>query len=266
MGDFRLYQFIYSSLALQAKRQHLFTEGVRDMKNKVVMLCIATVVVLAVAGCQDKKEESQAVVTEQAQETEAPEETIAEEKEKTTSDKAAKSETQAAKKTKKKKTKQKKEEPQETAEAEETVAEETTEAEEQAQAEAEAQAKAQAEAEAQAKAQAEQARIEEEQRAAEQARIAEEEARRLAEEQAVIQQDIPQSTVAATPEQDTKTTALSYVGRSMDELIAAIGEPQEEAGRMPSCNGPGEDAAYNYPGFVVTTYEENGSRTVMSVE
>ena len=226
------------------------------MKNKVVMLCIATVVVLAVAGCQDKKEESQAVVTEQAQETEAPEETIAEEKEKTTSDKAAKSETQAAKKTKKKKTKQKKEEPQETAEAEETVAEETTEAEEQAQAEAEAQAKAQAE----------QARIEEEQRAAEQARIAEEEARRLAEEQAVIQQDIPQSTVAATPEQDTKTTALSYVGRSMDELIAAIGEPQEEAGRMPSCNGPGEDAAYNYPGFVVTTYEENGSRTVMSVE
>ena len=70
------------------------------MKNKVVMLCIATVVVLAVAGCQDKKEESQAVVTEQAQETEAPEETIAEEKEKTTSDKAAKSETQAAKRTK----------------------------------------------------------------------------------------------------------------------------------------------------------------------
>ena len=52
----------------------------------------------------------------------------------------------------------------------------------------------------------------------------------------------------------------------MDELIAAIGEPQGEAGRMDSCLGSGEDARYSYPGFFVITHEENGSRTVMSVE
>lgn len=36
--------------------------------------------------------------------------------------------------------------------------------------------------------------------------------------------------------------------------------------RIPSCNGPGEDGEYQYDGFVVRTYEENGVRTIVDVE
>ena len=85
----------------------------------------------------------------------------------------------------------------------------------------------------------------------------------------------PNSVVEETPEpefveeptegSDMKATAESFIGASLDELIAAIGEP-ESSDYAPSCLGEGEDGNLYYDGFVVYTYRENGTETVEYVE
>lgn len=67
------------------------------------------------------------------------------------------------------------------------------------------------------------------------------------------------------PEDDLKATAESFIGAALEELIAAIGEP-ESSDYAPSCLGPGEDGNLYYEGFVVYTYREDGTETVEYVE
>ena len=68
------------------------------------------------------------------------------------------------------------------------------------------------------------------------------------------------------PEDDLKTTAESFIGAAVEELIAAIGEPQS-SDYAPSCLGEGgEDGNLYYEGFVVYTYREDGTETVEYVE
>jgi len=66
-------------------------------------------------------------------------------------------------------------------------------------------------------------------------------------------------------ENDLKATAESFIGAAVEELIAAIGEPQS-SDYAPSCLGPGEDGNLYYEGFVVYTYREDGTETVEYVE
>lgn len=75
----------------------------------------------------------------------------------------------------------------------------------------------------------------------------------------------PTPTPQAEPENDLKATAESFIGAALDELIAAIGEP-ESSDYAPSCLGDGEDGNLYYDGFVVYTYRENGTETVEYVE
>ena len=75
----------------------------------------------------------------------------------------------------------------------------------------------------------------------------------------------PTPTPQTEPENDLKATAESFIGASLDELIAAIGEP-ESSDYAPSCLGDGEDGNLYYDGFVVYTYRENGTETVEYVE
>ena len=75
----------------------------------------------------------------------------------------------------------------------------------------------------------------------------------------------PTPTPEAAPENDLKATAESFIGAALDELIAAIGEP-ESSDYAPSCLGEGEDGNLYYDGFVVYTYRENGTETVEYVE
>ncbi len=77
----------------------------------------------------------------------------------------------------------------------------------------------------------------------------------------------PEATPEPTeePKDDLKTTAESFIGAALEELIAAIGEP-ESSDYAPSCLGPGEDGNLYYEGFVVYTYREDGTETVEYVE
>ena len=75
----------------------------------------------------------------------------------------------------------------------------------------------------------------------------------------------PTPTPQTEPENDLKATAESFIGAALDELIAAIGEP-ESSDYAPSCLGDGEDGNLYYDGFVVYTYRENGTETVEYVE
>ena len=61
--------------------------------------------------------------------------------------------------------------------------------------------------------------------------------------------------------------AESCIDKSVDELIALIGEP-ESADYAPSCLNPGEgeDGNWYYDGFVVYTYREGDQETVQYVE
>ncbi len=72
--------------------------------------------------------------------------------------------------------------------------------------------------------------------------------------------EVPDSAIPATPE-DLKAIAESFVTRPVEELYAAIGEP-DSADYGPSCLGPGEDGELIYEGFTVYTYRENGVETV----
>lgn len=69
---------------------------------------------------------------------------------------------------------------------------------------------------------------------------------------------------AKTPE-ELLAIAADYIGKPVDELIAAIGEP-ENRDYGPSCMGDGEDGSLYYGGFIVYTYRENGEETVQDVE
>jgi len=75
----------------------------------------------------------------------------------------------------------------------------------------------------------------------------------------------PEPTPEAVQGKDIKATAESFIGASVEELIAAIGEPQS-SDYAPSCLGPGEDGNLYYDGFVVYTYREDGTETVEYVE
>ena len=229
------------------------------MRKKITVLFLSALTACMVVGCGKKEEEpkdtveAKATVTE-APETQAPKETVSANETYTDSAGEDVSKNQA-KKTTKKKNKKDKEKAQVTTEG----AQETPSAAALAE-----QARAQAQAQAEAQARAEEERLAAE---AEAARQAEEEAQRLAAEAAITEQDIPQDTaVGSDPQEDARAIAESCIGATMNELIGAIGQPQGE-NRMPSCNGPGEDVQYNYPGFSVITYaDENGVETIISVE
>jgi len=75
----------------------------------------------------------------------------------------------------------------------------------------------------------------------------------------------PEPVERPVPQNDLKTTAESLIGAAVEELIAAIGEP-ESSDYAPSCIGPGEDGNLYYEGFIVYTYREDGTETVEYVE
>ncbi len=75
----------------------------------------------------------------------------------------------------------------------------------------------------------------------------------------------PEPTPEADPAAELKATAESFIGAAVEELIAAIGEP-ESSDYAPSCIGPGEDGNLYYEGFIVYTYREDGTETVEYVE
>ena len=73
---------------------------------------------------------------------------------------------------------------------------------------------------------------------------------------------------AAAPEktpEELLATAMEYIGKPVDDLIAVIGEP-DDRDYAPSCMGEGEDGNLYYGGFIVYTYRENGEETIQDVE
>ena len=61
-------------------------------------------------------------------------------------------------------------------------------------------------------------------------------------------------------------TAKTFEGAPVEDLIAAIGEP-ESSDYAPSCLGEGEDGNLYYDGFTVYTYRDtSGAETVNYVE
>ena len=83
----------------------------------------------------------------------------------------------------------------------------------------------------------------------------------------------PTQEPAAQPEEPAQEaapsaadTAKALEGESVDELIAAIGEPLSREDYAPSCLGDGEDGIWHYDGFDVYTYRVGDSESVYSVE
>ncbi|HIS44439.1 MAG TPA: hypothetical protein IAB47_03625 [Candidatus Scatomorpha merdigallinarum] len=78
-----------------------------------------------------------------------------------------------------------------------------------------------------------------------------------------------ESTETAEPEETGDSLleiAKGYEGANVDELIAAIGEPNI-SDYAPSCLGEGEDGNLYYDGFTVYTYRDtSGAETVNYVE
>lgn len=75
---------------------------------------------------------------------------------------------------------------------------------------------------------------------------------------------------AATPIPDVSDVSLlekaqKLEGESVDDLIAAVGEPLSREEYAPSCLGDGEDGIWHYSGFDVYTYRENGKESVYAV-
>lgn len=60
-------------------------------------------------------------------------------------------------------------------------------------------------------------------------------------------------------------TAKEYEGKPVEDLIAAIGEP-ESSDYAPSCLGEREDGNLYYDGFTVYTYRDDTGETVSYVE
>lgn len=63
---------------------------------------------------------------------------------------------------------------------------------------------------------------------------------------------------------ELKELAATFIGESVDDLIAAIGEPTG-SDYAPSCLGSGEDGELFYDGFSVYTYREGDTETVQDV-
>ena len=74
-------------------------------------------------------------------------------------------------------------------------------------------------------------------------------------------------TEATTEANSLKAQAESCIGKTVEELIALIGEPQS-SDYAPSCLNPGvgEDGNLYYEGFTVYTYKEDGVEEVVDVE
>jgi DNA polymerase III gamma/tau subunit len=76
--------------------------------------------------------------------------------------------------------------------------------------------------------------------------------------------ELKKETPAAKPA-PTKAEAQQYVNKKVSALTAAIGQPLSKS-YAPSCLGEGEDGEFEYNGFTVYTYRENGVETVQGVE
>ena len=79
-----------------------------------------------------------------------------------------------------------------------------------------------------------------------------------------------ESTETAEPAEEPGGSLLEiakgYEGANVDELIAAIGDPNS-SDYAPSCLGEGEDGNLYYDGFTVYTYRDtSGAETVNYVE
>ena len=85
--------------------------------------------------------------------------------------------------------------------------------------------------------------------------------------------EAPTDTTTEAPTEETtegpslKAQAESCIGKTVEELIALIGEPQS-SDYAPSCLNPGvgEDGNLYYEGFTVYTYKEDGVEEVVDVE
>ena len=85
--------------------------------------------------------------------------------------------------------------------------------------------------------------------------------------------EAPTETTTEAPTEETtegpslKAQAESCIGKTVEELIALIGEPQS-SDYAPSCLNPGvgEDGNLYYEGFTVYTYKEDGVEEVVDVE
>lgn len=85
--------------------------------------------------------------------------------------------------------------------------------------------------------------------------------------------EAPTETTTEAPTEETtegpslKAQAESCIGKTVEELIALIGEPQS-SDYAPSCMNPGvgEDGNLYYEGFTVYTYKEDGVEEVVDVE
>ena len=89
-----------------------------------------------------------------------------------------------------------------------------------------------------------------------------------AEETAPVSEPAAEETAPADePEGESLLeTAKTFEGADVNELIAAIGEP-ESSDYAPSCLGEGEDGNLYYDGFTVYTYRDtDGTETVNYVE
>ena len=79
-------------------------------------------------------------------------------------------------------------------------------------------------------------------------------------------QPTPEPTDApAMSAEEKKDLAEGYIDRDVEELYAAIGEP-DYSDYAPSCLGEGDDGNLYYDGFIVYTYREDGMETVVYVE
>ena len=65
--------------------------------------------------------------------------------------------------------------------------------------------------------------------------------------------------------EEKKAIAEGYIDQSVEDLIAVIGQP-ESSDYAPSCLGDGDDGNLYYDGFIVYTYREDGTETVVYVE
>lgn len=75
-----------------------------------------------------------------------------------------------------------------------------------------------------------------------------------------------ESEAPAEEEPSPLEAAKEFEGAPLEDLIAAIGEP-ESSDYAPSCLGEGEDGNLYYDGFTVYTYRDvDGSETVNYVE
>ena len=86
-------------------------------------------------------------------------------------------------------------------------------------------------------------------------------------EEPVTESEEPVAESEAPAEEATPLeTAKEFEGANLEDLIAAIGEPQS-SDYAPSCLGEGEDGNLYYDGFTVYTYRDvDGTEVVNYVE